>query len=99
MGQAFLLCLALNAGTCASREEGTEPRAEETPAMEMSLECAMSVTPRVRPEEPVEPVFRLRNPGAPPVYVLNWPHADGRHDEQLPEGDAAERSFSTKARC
>lgn len=72
LSRAVLLCLALSAGACASRKEGTEPRAEEPPAMGTSLECAMSVPPRVRVGEPVELVFRLRNPGAQPVYVLNW---------------------------
>jgi hypothetical protein len=37
-----------------------------------SLECAMSVSPRGRVGEPVELVFRLRNPTAQPLYVLNW---------------------------
>jgi hypothetical protein len=40
--------------------------------MGTSLECAMSVSPRVRVGEPVELTFRLRNPTAQPLYVLNW---------------------------
>jgi len=72
--EVVLLCLALGVGACAPRKEATAPapRAEETPAMGTSLECAMSVSPRVRVGEPVELTFRLRNPGAQPVYVLDW---------------------------
>ena len=72
--EVVLLCLALGVAACAPRKEATAtaPRAEETPAMGTSLECAMSASPRVRAGEPVELTFRLRNPGAQPMYVLNW---------------------------
>jgi hypothetical protein len=41
--------------------------------MGTSLECALSTSaPQVRQGEPVEVVFRLRNPTAQPLYVLNW---------------------------
>jgi hypothetical protein len=85
VGGVVLLCLALGGGACASRKESADaaapprqdtgtaaPRAEETPAMGTSLECAMSVTQRVTAGQPVELVFRLKNPAAQPLYVLNW---------------------------
>jgi len=78
VGGVVLLCLALGMGACCtSRKEGADtgmaaPRAEETPAMGTSLECSMSVARQVTAGQPAELVFRLRNPTAQPLYVLNW---------------------------
>jgi hypothetical protein len=48
----------------ATTNEGAE--------MATTLECKLSVAPRVRAGEPVEVAFQLRNPTARPLYVLDW---------------------------
>jgi len=37
-----------------------------------TLQCALSVAPRLKVGEPVNVTFRLTNPTAQPLYVLNW---------------------------
>ncbi|MCY1019714.1 protease [Pyxidicoccus sp. MSG2] len=71
-----LLCLGVMGGACASRSsEGTPPPAaarQEESAMATTLECALSAPKTVKAGEPVEVVFRLTNPTAKPLYVLDW---------------------------
>ncbi len=64
-GLVLGLLVAVTGGACASAQK-------EKPAMEMELECSMSVAPRVRAGEPVLVRFQLTNPTSQPVYVLNW---------------------------
>jgi hypothetical protein len=40
--------------------------------MAASLQCELSVAPRHKVGEPVQVTFRLTNPTAQPLYVLNW---------------------------
>jgi hypothetical protein len=40
--------------------------------MAASLKCELSVAPRLEAGEPVRVTFRLTNPAAQPLYVLNW---------------------------
>lgn len=37
-----------------------------------TLDCALSAPATVKAGQPVEVVFRLSNPGAKPLYVLDW---------------------------
>ncbi|HYH96290.1 protease [Hyalangium sp.] len=49
----------------------TSPR-EEPSSQSASLQCALSVAPRLKVGEPVQVTFRLSNPTKQPLYVLNW---------------------------
>jgi hypothetical protein len=75
VGWIALLCLAVGGGACASRKEGadmaTSSGAEGVTAG-ASLSCTLSVAPRHKVGEPVPVTFRLTNPTAQPLSVLNW---------------------------
>jgi hypothetical protein len=71
-----LLCLGVMGGACASRtSESTPPQSaarQEESAMATTLDCALSAPQTVKAGEPVEVVFKLTNPTAKPLYVLDW---------------------------
>jgi len=75
VGGITLLCLAVLGGACASRKEGTDmPAAGGTEGTTLAapLRCELSVAPRHKVGEPVNVTFKLTNPTAQPLYVLNW---------------------------
>ena len=75
VGGITLLCLAVLGGACASRKEGTDmPAAGGTEGTTLAapLRCELSVAPRYKVGEPVNVTFKLTNPTAQPLYVLNW---------------------------
>lgn len=78
VGWIALLCLAASAGACASQKEGTTDMPPPSSSTEDStlaaapLQCALSVAPQHKVGEPVKVTFRLTNPTAQPLYVLNW---------------------------
>jgi len=75
VGGIALLCLAILGGACASRKEGTDMPAaggNEGATLAAPLRCELSVAPRLKVGEPVNVTFKLTNPTAQPLSVLNW---------------------------
>ncbi|MDY7230556.1 protease [Hyalangium rubrum] len=103
-GRVARLSLVLLCGACASRkEEAAPPPATQASAptpeaapMAVTLECEMSVAPRLRVGEPVELKFKLRNATSEPLSVLTWQTPlEGLFNKYLKvTRDGAEVSFS-----
>jgi hypothetical protein len=81
-----LSCLALGSVSCKSSQPGaagtTDSGVKEGTAMTgetgskdataQSLECTLSVPPRLKVGEPVPLLFKLTNRSAQPLFVLEW---------------------------
>ncbi len=74
IGCIALWCGSIVGGACAPRKEAppAPTKQQETPAMDTTLECTLSVAPQVAAGEPVEVLFRLTNRTERPLYVLDW---------------------------
>jgi hypothetical protein len=75
LGRLALLCLAVGSGACASRKEGADMAESQTTQAATpgaSLRCELSVPASLKVGAPVKVTFRLTNPTAQPLFVLNW---------------------------
>lgn len=81
LGSVLLVCWALGGAACAPKKEAPPqpppaPERQEAAAMPATtnptVQCELSAPAQVVAGQPVEVLFRLRNPTARPLFVLKW---------------------------